>query len=397
MSLEIVRNDITAMAVDAIVNTANPKPVIGSGTDAAIHEKAGPLLLKARKFIGSMQTCEAKITPGFRLPAQYVIHTVGPVWEDGYFHEEQLLRQCYDNVLKLALRHRINSIAFPLISTGNYGFPKKLALKIAIDSFSAFLMDHDMPIYLVVFSKDAYELSEKLVGDVESYINEKHAERIIGKEYGTTHPRRYDSQRSFFDSDKDKCTVSRDFFSIGSDEPDLSVRRKSPTPDEYIPIESCEPGSFESVEEPEEEACPATPKARANVSPRRSSSINPKTLEERLKKMDTGFSGRLLDLIDQSGQKDSVIYKKANIDRKLFSKIKNKAGYKPSKETAIAFAIALELDLDETKDLIGRAGYALSGSSKFDIIIEYFIIHGHYDIYEINMMLFEFDQQLLGA
>lgn len=189
-----------------------------------------------------------------------------------------------------------------------------------------------MPIYLVVFSKDAYELSEKLVGDVESYINEKHAERIIGKEYGTTHPRRYDSQRSFFDSDKDKCTVSRDFFSIGSDEPDLSVRRKIPTPDEYIPIESCEPGSFESVEEPEEEACPATPKARANVSPRRSSSINPKTLEERLKKMDTGFSGRLLDLIDQSGQKDSVIYKKANIDRKLFSKIKNKAGYKPSKK-----------------------------------------------------------------
>lgn len=144
MPFEIVRNDITAMAVDAIVITANPKPVIGSGTDAVIHEKAGPLLLKARKFIGSMQTCEVKITPGFRLPAKYVIHTVGPVWEDGYFHEEQLLRQCYDNVLKLASRHRINSIAFPLISTGNYGFPKKLVLKIAIDSFSAFLMDHDM-------------------------------------------------------------------------------------------------------------------------------------------------------------------------------------------------------------------------------------------------------------
>lgn len=397
MPFEIVRNDITAMAVDAIVNTANPKPVIGSGTDAAIHEKAGPLLLKARKFIGSMQTCEARITPGFRLPAKYVIHTVGPVWEDGYFHEEQLLRQCYDNVLKLAARHRITSIAFPLISTGNYGFPKKLALKIAIDSFSAFLMDHDMHIYLVVFSKDAYELSEKLVGDVKSYIDEKYAERIIGKEYGTAFPRRYDPQRRFFDLDEDKCIVSRDSFNVGFDEPDLSVRRKGALSDECITVESCEPGAFESAEEPEEEACYAAPKASANVPLRRRSSIDQKELEERLKKMDAGFSGRLLQLIDRSGQKDSVIYKKANIDRKLFSKIKNKAGYKPSKETAIAFAIALELNLEETKDLISRAGYALSGSSKFDIIIEYFIIHGHYDIYEINMMLFEFDQPLLGA
>lgn len=397
MPFEIVRNDITAMAVDAIVNTANPKPAIGSGTDAAIHEKVGPLLLRARKFIGTMQTCEAKITPAFRLPAKYVIHTVGPVWEDGYFHEEELLRQCYDNVLKLAARHRINSIAFPLISTGNYGFPKKLALKIAIDSFSAFLMDHDMKIYLVVLSKDAYELSEKLVGDVKSYINEKYVERIIGKEYGTTFPRRYDPQRRYFDLDEDKSIVSRDSFSIGSDEPDFSARRKSQAPDESIPVESCEPGAIESVEESEDEACYAAPKASANIPLRRRFSIDQKELEERLKKMDTGFSGRLLQLIDRSGQKDSVVYKKANIDRKLFSKIKNKAGYKPSKETAIAFAIALELDLEETKDLIGRAGYALSGSSKFDIIIEYFIIHGHYDIYEINMMLFEFDQPLLGA
>ena len=172
MPFGIVRNDITNMAVDAIVNTANPHPVIGSGTDAAIHEKAGPMLLKSRKLIGNIQTCEARITPGFRLPAKYVIYAVGPVWEGGFFHEEELLRQCYDNVLKLAKRHRVKSIAFPLISTGNYGFPKKLALKIAIEAFSAFLMDNEMQIYLVVFSKDAYELSEKLVGDVKSYIGE---------------------------------------------------------------------------------------------------------------------------------------------------------------------------------------------------------------------------------
>lgn len=393
MPFEIVRNDITNMAVDAIVNTANPQPVIGSGTDAAIHEKAGPLLIKARKLIGSIQTCEARITLGFRLPAKYVIHAVGPVWEDGYYHEEDLLRECYDNVLRLARRHRIKSIAFPLISTGNYGFPKKLALQIAIEAFSAFLMENEMQIYLVVFSKDAYELSEKLVGDVKSYIDEKYARNKARKEYGFSFSRDYESLKQAFDSDKLSEDMDRSKY-------ELRHEQSRPVMDDMFVSAPCpaeEDAVFESSSAFDDDECTVYPQMRPEPKKRSRHVFSADELSNRLKKLDAGFSDRLIQLIDASGKKDSEVYKKANIDRKLFSKIKNNPGYKPSKSTALAFAIALELDLKDTKDLIGRAGYALSGSSKFDIIIEYFIVHEWYDIYEINMMLFEFDQTLLGA
>jgi len=393
MPFGIVRNDITNMAVDAIVNTANPHPVIGSGTDAAIHEKAGPMLLKSRKLIGNIQTCEARITPGFRLPAKYVIYAVGPVWEGGFFHEEELLRQCYDNVLKLAKRHRVKSIAFPLISTGNYGFPKKLALKIAIEAFSAFLMDNEMQIYLVVFSKDAYELSEKLVGDVKSYIGERTAQKKARKEYGFSVSQDYVSLRRAFDREKPSGDIEYARY-----EPPYGQSR--PVDDNFVvgaPSPCDEDMVCESSVASDADECTVRPQMRLAPKASRKALFSADELSNRLKKLDAGFSDRLIQLINESGKKDSEIYKKANIDRKLFSKIKNNPGYKPSKATALAFAIALELNLDDTKDLIGRAGYALSGSSKFDIIIEYFIVHERYDIYEINLMLFEFDQSLLGA
>ena len=172
MPFEIVRNDIVNMRVDAIVNTANPKVRIGHGVDAGIHKKAGPRLLEARVAIGSIAVGDAAVTPGFDLDAKYVIHTVGPVWQEGTCGEEALLRQCYDRALALAWENRCESVAFPLISAGTYGFPKSVALQVAISAFSTFLMDHDMQIYLVVFSREAVELSEKLFRAVSSFISD---------------------------------------------------------------------------------------------------------------------------------------------------------------------------------------------------------------------------------
>lgn len=353
MPFEIIRNDITHMRVDAIVNTANPRPVIGSGTDAAIHMAAGPELLKCRKEIGFIDTGKTVITPGFRLPSKYVIHTVGPVWYDGGHGEAWLLRQCYDNALQLAAEQGLESIAFPLISTGNYGFPKTLALQIATEAITQFLMNHEMMVYLVVFSKRSFELSEKLMANVHSFIDENYVEEKEKAEYSFTVRRDYEPVRDLFD--------------------------------------------WESLSGPMMSSCPEEYSGGMDFGATAPASISEESLTDLLNDLDMGFSDTLLHYTDQTGKKDSDIYKKANVDRKLFSKIRNNPYYKPSKATALAFAIALELNLEQTKDFISRAGYALSKSSKFDLIIEYFITQRKYDIHEINMTLFEFDQSLLGA
>ena len=338
MPFEIVRNDITNMHVDAIVNTANPRPVIGAGTDARIHEVAGPKLLEARKLIGSIEVGHAAITPAFDLNATYVIHTVGPVWLDGNHDEGMLLRSCYENSLNLAVQHGCQSVAFPLISTGNYGFPKDKALQIAISVFSTFLLEHEVQIYLVVFDLDSFKLSEKLFQSVASYIDENYVETAS---YGAT-------------------------------------ARRNLRPSRCRDMEICESST---VLEEREAYAP----------------IKALSLEDMLKEADTGFTETLLKLIDKTGKKDSEIYKKALLSKQHFSKIRNNPDYKPTKPTAIALALALELDLEETKDLIGRAGYALTNSSKFDLIIRYFIENKNYNIVEINIALYEFDQALLGS
>lgn len=404
MPFEIVRNDITNMQVDAIVNTANPRPRIGSGTDAAIHAKAGPLLLAARKLIGSMEPGEARITPGFQLPAKHVIHTVGPCWKDGTQGEREQLRRCYGNSLQLARKHRLRSVAFPLISTGNYGFPKPLALEIAAETIREFLRDNEMQVYLVVFDRSSYELSSGLTERIRSYIDERYAREAAAKEYGF----------SARDTYEDLCAAMP--IAPGAvcaptlrEEPEddviVQIRREdrqekaveeplAAEPEEDLWDEECE--DIRETEETGDAAFPTLLKAPA-PQPKRSTPFDLGELKKKLDRVDTGFSERLLQLIDASGKTDADIYKKANIDRKLFSKIRKNPHYKPSKATALAFAVALELDLDGTRDLIRRAGYALSGSSTFDIIVEYFIVHGRYDVIEINMTLFEFDQPLLGA
>lgn len=338
MPFEIVRNDIVNMQVDAVVNTANPNPVIGAGVDSGIHKKAGHELLVARQKIGCIDFGDAAITPGFDLDARYVIHTVGPVWEDGNHREEQILSSCYRNALALAKEYECESIAFPLIATGNYGFPKPLALQIAVREISTFLLENEMQVYLVVFGKEAFALSEKLFKSVSSYIDENYIRSKTLDEYGTESV--YGSRLVTRRIREQECS-------------DMSVGAA-------IPIDSDDWGQL-------------------------------------LKDLDAGFSETLLQLIDRTGKKDSEIYKKANVDRKLFSKIRNNMDYRPSKTTALAFAFALELDVDETKDFISRAGFALSHSSKFDVIVEYFLVNRNYNVFELNEVLFAFDQPLLGA
>lgn len=329
MPFEIVRNDIVNMKVDAIVNTANPKPIISAGTDKGVYDKAGARLLLARKEIGNIAVGEAAITPAFDLDANYVIHTAGPIWRDGKSSEEALLASCFKNSLRLAKEKECESIAFPLISTGSYGFPKPLALQIAVREISSFLMENEMQVYLVVFEKQSFELSEKLFKSVSSYIDANYVSDKMNLEYGTSKVRRRDYE---------EMLLHESFYEITSKMPNL---------------------------------------------------------DGMLNNLDRGFSETLLDLIDRTGKKDSEIYKKANVDRKLFSKIRNNADYRPSKTTAIAFAIALELNMDETNDLLSKAGLALSQSSKFDVIVRYFIENKKYDIFELNSVLFEFDQPLI--
>ena len=336
MPLQIVRNDITKMPVDAIVNAANSSLLGGGGVDGCIHRAAGSKLLAECRTLGGCQTGDAKITNAYDLPCNYVIHAVGPIWRGGQFYERELLTSCYEKSLALAKEKHCESIAFPLISSGIYGYPKDQALKIAIDTISAFLMENDMTVYIVIFDKAAYQISSKLFSDVAAYIDDHYVETHI-------------------------------------DRKSEALRRQK----QFQEMDFCE-----SISLPEPSNVPLSKAA---------------TLEDALQQMDESFSEMLLRKIDESGMTDSQCYKKANIDRKLFSKIKNDKYYKPSKPTVLAFALALELPLPEIQDMLMKAGFALSHSSKFDVIVEYFILKQNYSIYEINEALFAFDQSLIGG
>lgn len=332
MPLEIVRNDITKMAVDAIVNAANETLLGGGGVDGCIHRAAGPELLRECKTLGGCRTGEARITKAYRLPCRYVIHTVGPVWNGGGHGEREQLISCYRTSLALARAKGCETVAFPLISSGIFGYPRDRALRVAVETISEFLMENDMTVYIVVFDRTAYQIGSRLFADIAAYIDDHYVD-------GHTEPRRERLRRS-------------------------RPAQRRLTCEEAAPLAAREAGG---------------------------------SLDEWLCGLDAGFSETLLRLIDRTGKKDSEIYKKANIDRRLFSKIRSDPAYQPSKTTAVAFAIALELDLEETRDFLARAGFALSRSSRFDVIIEYFIRQGNYDVFAINEALFAFDQSLLGA
>lgn len=335
MPLSIVRNDITRMSVDAIVNAANPSLLGGGGVDGAIHRCAGPELLEECKTLGGCKTGQAKITKGYHLMCKYVIHTVGPVWMGGDCDEHSLLASCYRNSLNLAKAHNCHSIAFPIISSGAYGFPREQALQIAIAEIQAYLDENDMLVSLVVYDKSTFAISKKLIADITEYIDDNYTEDHF---YNTSSV----AEAYHLDSISENVNTQK-----------LASAKETPA-------------------------------------------INPYNLDDMLTYLDESFSEMLLRKIDQKGMTDAQCYKKANIDRKLFSKIRSDKNYRPRKTTVLAFAVALELTLPETKELLMRAGYALTRFNKFDIIVEYFISKGNYNLYEINEVLFAFDQVLLG-
>ena len=358
MPFQIIRNDLTKMQVDAIVNTTNPDPAVGYGVDMGIHRAAGPRLLIARKTLGTIPVGSAGITNGYALPAKHVIHTVCPVWQGGDKGEVRLLRHAYTRSLEVAREAKCRSVAFPLMSAGNHGFPKTVALQTAVDAVSAFLMEHEMMVYLVVFSREAVAVSEKLFQSVESYIDEHYIRQKKLEEYGFADKR-----------------MARD----AEIEPTLRYQRRM----RYMEAEEC------AMAMPVEAAKNAP-------APMASKAISIDDLHDLLERTDEGFSATLLQLIDRSGKKDSEVYKRANIDRKLFSKIRSNPKYQPSKPTVLAFAIALELDLAETEMLLSRAGLALSHANKQDIVVEFFINSKNYDIFELNSVLFALDLPTLG-
>lgn len=327
MPLQIIRNDITKVECDAIVNAANSTLLGGGGVDGAIHKAAGKGLLLECMKLGGCKVGQAKITKGYNLPCKYVIHTVGPKWKGGSNSERALLESCYKNSLELAKNNNCQSVAFPLISSGVYGYPMDEAFKVAVDTVAEFLMHNDMLVYIVVYNKNALAASSRLFTDIAQYIDDNYV------------------------AEREAVFANRNVF------------------EESVCLAPMSAESFDDT---------------ANLS-------------NIVITLDESFSQMLLRKIDEKGMTDSECYKKANIDRKLFSKIRSNPAYKPSKPTVIAFCIALELSLDETNEMLLKAGFALSHSNKFDVIIEYFIKKGNYNIFEINEALFAFDQSLLGA
>ena len=370
MPFEIVRNDITRMQVDAIVNAANSSLLGGGGVDGAIHAAAGPELLEECHTLNGCRTGQAKMTKGYRLPCRFVIHTVGPVWQGGMNGEADLLASCYRESLRLAEDAGCESVAFPLISSGVYGYPKDQALEIAVDTIRDFLAGHDMQVFLVIYDRNSFAISRELYADIRTFIDDAY----VGPDY----ERREYERRAWNNLQSDAMP------SYGAPAP--------------APKENAAAKRRWSVLAPRKKEKETRPKPSVSFEADTAECLSmPEDLDSFVKQIDEGFRDMLLRKIDERGITDAECYKKANIDRKLFSKIRNVPDYRPGKSTVLAFAVALELPLEETREMLMKAGFSLSHSSKSDLIVEYFIRHGNYDIYQINEALFEFDQKLLGS
>ena len=359
MPFTIVRNDITTMAVDAIVNAANTDLAEGGGVCGAIFRAAGASELRAAcDKLAPIATGEAVITPAFALPARHIIHAAGPVYSRYEPHEsERLLRSAYTNSLKRGVENDCETVAFSLLSSGIYGYPKDAALRVASATIQDFLAEHDLDVSLVVFDKEALAVSRELLGEVESFIDEHYVAEHEGmfRRHSLLH--------------------------IG----------RAALADEKLAAQPL------SAAEPKKKKSQPMPRVAKELSVSYTAESAEPSLDDIVGSLDEPFAATLLRLIDASGRTDAQVYKRANIDRRLFSKIRSNAGYAPSKPTVLAFAVALELTLEQTRDLLSRAGFALSRSQKFDVIIEYFIAAARYDVFEINEVLFSYDQSLLGG
>lgn len=407
MPFLMIRDDIVKVQADAVVNPANEELREGSGTSRAVYLAAGEEKLeKACRKIGSCAPGRAVITRGFDLPAKYVIHAVGPLWMGGDHGEEKLLYSAYRESLMLARKHHLKSIAFPLLSAGNYHYPKEQALKTAIRAIGDFLMEHEMLVYLVLYDRSAVSISRKLSASIDEYIDDHYVEtkdeHLEGDrgypDFGEEQMAGWENRMGvrFFKSGEQKLPPeSEGDFTLSCGRQSFREDDSEMPSGDFFPEESAgetkaetfmpeEPCSLSGL--PEIQEMPLSPSA----------GFSKRSLDQLLGHMDETFSQMLLRLIDERGLKDSAVYRRANVDRRHFSKIRNNVNYAPNKKTVLAFAIALELSLDETKDLLTRAGFALSGSSRFDVIISFFIENHQYDIFEINEALFAYGQPLLG-
>ena len=357
MPLRIIRNDITKVKADAIVNTANPEVAIGGGVETAIYSAAGKeKLLDARKKIGILQPGEVGVTEAFDLEAKYIIHVSSPRWKGGNKGEIKCLRDCYEKVLKTAKDYGCKSIAFPLLATGTYGFPKEVGVQVAVDAFTAFLEEYEMEITLVVFECEAVSISGKLVEEVRSFIDDRLVEEALVEEYAEDRP--YRRERRFGAETASLVPVNE-----GVKDVKELYTSKIPYMAEEKPLARCAP----------------------QVS-----------LEDALKNIYTdSFEKYLQKLINKKGLKNSEIYAAANISKQYFSKLL-KGQVKPSKEKMLALAVGLRLNMDETVDFLRIAGYALSPISQTDTVVEYFIRKQEYNVLKIDIVLFDYGLEPLS-
>ena len=362
MPFQIIRNDITKVKADAIVNTANPQVAVGGGVDSAIYKASGQVKLFAeRQKIGYLAPGEVAITPAFDLDAKYIIHASGPWWEGGDKGEAELLQACYDKSLQLAAEHKCKSIAFPLLATGSYGFPQRLGMEIAVDSFTRFLEEYDMEILLVVFGQKSVKISGELGEEVASFIDDEYVSEALDKEY---------------------------LYDIVTDE--------------SMDMEECQMLSEEETGAPEDTTYGASPsnrrerghflasQAMVGSAPAEKADKKKGSLDDVLKGIYTdSFEKHLQKLINKKGLKNSEVYAAANISKQYFSKL-IKGQVKPSKEKVLALAVGLQLNMDETVDFLKLAGYALSPISQTDAVVEYFIEHEDYNVLKIDIVLFDY-------
>ncbi len=376
------------MKVDAIVNTASPIPGYGSGIDTAVYRAAGEdELLEQRRRIGVIEEGEAVITDGYSLPAKYIIHAVGTPWKGGMFGEEEVIRKCYRSIFRVADANGIESLAIPLIASGSYGFPKGIAMRIALSEIESFMAGSEMNVYLVVFDGKSFELSSELYGDIDSYINDNYVEEKSSEEYEPVR------NETFFGR---LFGGSRFGMSVNATAPARTSEDRKESRKGSIPEFEEEPA--EDTEAPAEDADDEYRNIAGSIPMYASMPMeSARSLEDVVSNLDKTFMELVFTFADEKGMSDAEVQKKANIERKAFSKLRCGTTKNPSKATALALAVALELNLDETKDLLSRAGLALSPCSKQDVIVQYFIERKAYSVFEINIALFEHGEPPIGS
>ncbi len=356
MPFQIVRNDITKVKADAIVNTANPMPIYAGAVDRSIYLAAGKEeLLEARKKIGQIEVGKAAYTPAFALQAKYIIHTVGPAWVDGQHDEVELVRSCYRESLKLADELKCQSIAFPLISSGAYGFPKGKAIEAATAEIYSFLLVNPMMVYLVVYDQNSYDLSGNLFPDISAYIDEQYIEEqeeaaVRAAEVGDP--------------------------SVGGVSFSAALNRGRISALDAIRLRRQREARFGHSTYSKDE--------------------KDLTLEEFLSSSQPDFPEYLMGVIKKKGLKTSEVYGGANMSKQTFSNIRHGV-YPPQKNAVAALAISLQLSVEEAEEFYEHAGYSLTKSQKMDLVIRYFLAKHEYNIVMDNVTLDAYGLPTLGV